>query len=331
MEEAMNILVLDVAADSEGALSVLNQYYDKFMKDSKNNYYICVSVPKLESQKNIKVLSFPWVKKTWLHRIVFDFICTRKLIKKNNIDYIFSLQNIGVLFTNTPQAIYLHQALPYSKQRIKLSESIKIWIYQNVISKLISKSIKKAEKVIVQTQWMKDAVISKEKVNASKIEIVSPNYEVTASKKFLQSNYQNTFFYPAANYIYKNHIVVFQAVNLLLDSGINNFKVILTLDESSLPKNCRELHSKCKDNIVLLGRISNEKVLDLYTSSVLIFASFIESFGLPLLEARSTDTPIIVSDMPYSREILKGYDKAQYFEYCDSKELSLLIKSFCNM
>ena len=41
-----------------------------------------LSTPKFEDAKNIKILIFPWVKKSWIHRIYFDKILLKKLIKK---------------------------------------------------------------------------------------------------------------------------------------------------------------------------------------------------------------------------------------------------------
>lgn len=55
----MNILVLDVAASSGGASSMLQQYYSEFQEDTKNTYILCVSTPKLASTGNVTVLRYP--------------------------------------------------------------------------------------------------------------------------------------------------------------------------------------------------------------------------------------------------------------------------------
>ena len=65
----MRILVYDVAASSGGALTVLNSFYEEFCKDTKNEYIFVLSVCKLKEQPHIKVLNFPWIKKSPLQRM----------------------------------------------------------------------------------------------------------------------------------------------------------------------------------------------------------------------------------------------------------------------
>jgi len=324
----MRTLVVDVAADSGGALIILKQYYEEFLKDQENEYIFVVSVVDLEPKENIQIEKLPWVKKSWLHRLWFDNVYGKKLVKKHKVDKIFSLQNTLLNGVNLPQELYLHQPLPYSVYRFSLSENKKLWVYQNIISRKISKSVKRAQKVIIQTKWMKDSVIKKDKVEESKIEIIAPKYLIKIKNKFSESNFNNLFFYPADDYIYKNHKVILEAIKLLKNEGITNFKVVLTLSEDNLPRNCKELYSEVRDQIILLGKITHEQVMDYYSKSVLIFPSYIETFGLPLLEAKTTESPIIASDTLFSHEILDGYEKAVFIDPFDSIKLKENIKSY---
>ena len=90
----MRILVYDVAASSGGALTVLNSFYEEFCKDTKNEYIFVLSVCELKEQPHIKVLNFPWIKKSPLHRMYFDQVLAHKLVKKYHADKVLSLQNI---------------------------------------------------------------------------------------------------------------------------------------------------------------------------------------------------------------------------------------------
>jgi glycosyltransferase involved in cell wall biosynthesis len=55
-----------------------------------------------------------------------------------------------------------------------------------------------------------------------------------------------------------------------------------------------------------------------YQTRAVIFPSEIETFGLPLIEARSTNTPVLAIDLPYAREVLNGYANVKYFESVDA-------------
>jgi len=90
----MRILVYDVAASSGGALTVLNSFYEEFCKDTKNEYIFVLSVCELKEQPHIKVLNFPWIKKSPLHRMYFDQVLAHKLVKKYHADKVLSLQNM---------------------------------------------------------------------------------------------------------------------------------------------------------------------------------------------------------------------------------------------
>ncbi|MEG0980041.1 MAG: glycosyltransferase [Oscillospiraceae bacterium] len=326
----MKTLVIDVAADSGGALSILNQYYDEFSKDTENEYVFCVSLNSLKETNNMTIEELHWVKKSWLHRLWFDYIYSHKLIKKYKVDNVFSLQNTLVPMTKIPQTLYLHQSLPFCDYKFKFSENKKFWVYQNLIGKLIHKSVKRANKVIVQTQWMKDAVLAIDKIEESKIEILPPEIKINVVNFFDMSRFTKTFFYPASNYIYKNHKVLLEAALKLKEQNINDFNIIFTLTNENLPKDCREIYNKVKENIELVGSITHDEVMNYYSKSVLVFPSYIETFGLPLLEAKESKSPIIASDMPFSREILDEYDKVSYFDAFSSEELSELLKKYCN-
>ena len=101
----MKIMVFDVPADSGGALTILNQYYDKAVKDTENEWIFIISTPILKSKMNVKVVNFPWVKKSWFHRLYFDIgnpyleeshRCTRnqRLLNKRDLDGLFYMDHI---------------------------------------------------------------------------------------------------------------------------------------------------------------------------------------------------------------------------------------------
>lgn len=87
----------------------------------------------------------------------------------------------------------------------------------------------------------------------------------------------------------------------------------------------RELAAVAKDfrlPVKFIGFLSREEVFDWYSKSILLFPSYIESFPLPLREARLTGAPILASDMPFSREILHNYEKSKFYKITDAEKLA---------
>ena len=326
----MNILVLSMAATEGGALSIMNNLYNE-IKESSNDvhWYFLVSLPQLENLDNVSVLRYPWVKKNWFNRLYFDNVIAKKIVKENNIDYVFTLQNTTIFNVDIPQILYLHQPLPFVDKRYKINEDLKFWVYQNVIAKIIKKSLKQADKIIVQTNWLKDAVLKllPEK-KAEDIIFSQPKINVD---KIIESNYDytNKFFYPAFAFKYKNHKMIVEAAKILKAKHLD-YTVDFTLD-SDAEVFVSELSNEVKSlklPINFLGIIKQEEVFERYSSSVLVFPSEIETFGLPLLEARLSKSIVLALNTPFARQILKDYPNAYLFE--DEKELASLMKKVIN-
>ena len=322
----MNIMVFNVPAETVGALSILNEFYDEIRnyEDKSINWTFVLSKPDLKETGNISVLRFPWIKKSWVHRMYFDTFLAPKLISKYKIDKVISYQNILVPNVNVNQTLYVHNCLPFIDYKFTLKENPRLWIYQNIMSRKIIKSIRKADEVIVQTNWMKKAILDKVNIKSEKIVVVPPkinldikHYFKPDGKSFL------TFFYPASEFVYKNHKIIVEVCKKLKNEGFTNFQVVFTLngDENN---NIKALYKDIKEHqlpIEFVGNLEREEVFEYYTRSVLLFPSYVETFGLPLLEAKMYRGIIIASNCPFSHEILDGYKNVYFFEPFNVNEL----------
>ncbi|KQL36905.1 glycosyltransferase [Psychrobacillus sp. FJAT-21963] len=331
----MNIMVIDVPAESGGALSVLNDFYKEVVEhDSKDiNWIFVLSTPALKETKKIKILNFPWIKKSWGHRFYFDQVIAPKLVKEYRIDKVFSLQNVVIPRVVCEQVLYVHQSLPFVDYKFSFKENKLFWVYQKIIGKNIIKSIKKAEKVIVQTEWMKKACIEKTQIQASKIEVIPPIINVEIERYFESSEKSlSTFFYPASGLLYKNHQLILNACRDLKSRTNKHFEIILTLTGNENPY-VEDLYRQVQREhlpISFEGPKTRREVFELYTQSILIFPSYIETFGLPILEVRLHKGIIFAANTSFAKEILKGYENAKFFEVFDSKELSILMYKILN-
>jgi len=328
-------MVFDVPAENGGALTILNDFYQETLSciDKQINWFFVVSKPLLEEKENIKVLRFPWIKRSWVHRLYFDHIIAPTLVKRYNVDKVFSLQNVVVPNIDKYQILYLHQSLPFVDYKFKLSENIKFWVYQNLISRSIIKSLKKADKVIVQTNWMKRACQESADVVNEKIYVIPPEVHLEC-KDFYEPNQELilTFFYPASALTYKNHKIIVKACKALLYLNIKNFKVIFTLTGNE-SKYIRDLYEEVKIMglpIEFVGSLTRDQVFQMYTKSILLFPSYIETYGLPLIEAKMHRGIILASDSSFSHEILDNYENAYFFDPFTSDDLVHLMRSILN-
>ncbi len=330
-ELLMRIMVFDVAAESVGALSILHDYHGDVVRRAEEGkrWFFVLGRADLPESENIKVLRFPWVKKSWFHRLFFDWFVAPRLVKQYEINKVLSLQNLTVPRVREPQTIYLHQSLPFSGYRFSLFEEPLFWTYQNIIGRMILHSIKKADAVIVQTQWMKTACMERAKCSESKFRVHPPRITIVP-KAFFEPSTQSlsTFFYPAAPFSYKNHRMLLETCKILKKQGAPDFEVHFTFSGSE-NRLAGELVEKSRKNgfpVKFLGSLTRDEVFEYYTRSVLLFPSYIETFGLPMLEAKLHRGVILASDCPFSHEILDGYQRACFFDPMNPDELAIRIK-----
>ena len=318
----MRIVVNDIAASKGGAMTVLKDFYQCVKENDRENEWIFLLSDKyLEETENIKVITLPEIKKSGFKKLIFDFFTGKKFIKSLEPDVVFSMQNIITFGLKVPQVIYMHQSIPFQSVKnfsfFKGSER-KIAVIQHLIGFIIKMSIKRADKTIVQTRWMREAVLQKCKITEDKIVNILPTVKDVASIVKREDFDKNRFFYPTAPAMYKNNAAVFAADKILREEGIEH-KIVLTLPPE-----------KSVGQVECVGRLPYEQVLTEYSKSTLIFPSYIETIGLPLAEARAVGSIVLASDCPFCREVLEGYENAYFFKYDDHGELVRLMKAVIN-
>lgn len=86
-------------------------------------------------------------------------------------------------------------------------------------------------------------------------------------------------------------------------------------------------HSPVRKNVHQLGFVSEEKLRELYaTSAAVVFPSFYEGFGLPVLEALEFRTPILTSQNSVMQDI--AGDVAFYFDPKSPDSIAKVLENF---
>lgn len=348
----MRIVVNDIAASNTGALSILRDFYNYIKRDENRDietesglerleWVFLLSGPYIEERDNIRLITLPGVK-GHRKRLDFELRYGGAYIMSLKPDVYFSVQNTLTRGVKCKSVVYVHQPLCFQRVKnfslFKASER-EYAVYQHIIGRLIYSAIKRADRTIVQTEWMRDEAIRRTKVSGEKVVKITPDICIDPIPEVFSGEFSGKrFFYPSGNMLYKNHACLVRAVRLLLQQGIKDFEVILTLTEDELLRICPEAEGLIAENggnypgsradtgIVCAGRLPREEVLSYYRKSVLVFPSYIESFGYPPAEAKAVQGAILASDTPSSLEVLSGYDRAFYFDPFEPKELCELMK-----
>lgn len=328
----MKILVYDVAAEDGGGLFILKQFYnDVLLRNDDNQWFFLVSNDSIKSKGNIIVKEYDYVKKSYLHRWLFESIKLKTILKKIKPDLVISLQNMPIKRFNGKQFIYLHQSLQFCPKRFSLfkSEERGLAFRQKIICNIYKKNLSKADHIFVQTNWIKDSTKKWLKIHGDKITIVPISVNmINDIKRKYEGQTSRVFFYPARAEKYKNHEVIIEACRKLISSGVMDFKVIFTINKEDGPYSAKIIELSKGLPIEFIGNVPYKEIWKYYAKTILLFPSYLETCGLPMLEVRAIGGRVIASDMPFSHENLDGYENVTFFPYDNSDELAQKMKLY---
>ena len=133
------------------------------------------------------------------------------------------------------------------------------------------------------------------------------------------------FLYPATADKHKNHLKLLLAWKLLHESGVCE-QLHLTVEGN---RKVLELISQLQNigvSIVNHGHLSPGQLSSLYSScAALIYPSYLESFGLPLLEAKAMGLPVIASEIDYVRDVV---EPAETFDPHSAVSITRAVRRF---
>lgn len=319
----MKILVYDVAAEDGGGLLLLKEFHEAAKTaPSHIKWVFLTSLPELEEAPNIEVRRYPEVKRSWLSRLNFEHRQLPRIIEETKPDLVISLQNMPVKRCKVRQFVYLHQSLQYCPKKFSFfrKEERALAIRQKLIGWMIKNAMPKAEHIFVQTQWIKDATCAWLKRPAEEVTVVPVKLREDVPVVPFEGESSKDFFYPARAEAYKNHQCIVDACRILQSRGLEDYRVILPLQPGGFTESIRQQAAGLP--IEILGAISYEEVWKHYSKATLLFPSYLETCGLPMLEAKMAGSRILASDMPFSHEALDGYPNARFFPYNDPTKLA---------
>ncbi len=284
-----------------GGLTILKSLLDE-LKFRKNTYiYLdkraCINI---DSPSNLNIV---FIKNSFLTRF-FHEIKLRLLLRSE--DLLIRLGNLPPVFPLKSKVIVFIQNryLVDSKSLAGFDFLVRLRIgVERYWFKIFSRNV---DEYIVQTPTMKKLLI--EKIGKSKkvyeialIGKISPLDKINERMKSL------VFIYPASGEPHKNHR------NLILAwcelSNKNIFPpLVITLCPVKFSNLCNWINNLVeiyKLNVTNVGLVAQDKMHDLYkNSTVLIYPSNFESFGLPLVEAKALGLKILASELDYVRDLI---------------------------
>jgi len=290
--------------------------------DEEYIYYIFCSVeylPDIYKKKNINFI-FPRYK-TGLFRLYWDYLGLKKWSVSNNIipSLIVSLQNTTIIFDKeTPQISYIMQSIPFVDVSWNVFNKTErqLWFYKNIYPFFMGLNLSQDHYVVTQAKWIKEKFSKKFNFPMNRIYPIRPIVKIGSSnnkQKFNRDEYN--IFCPSSPFIYKNNVEIANALGYLRSKNqdISNLRVFITFeckDDIELTEVINR--HNLERNFVFTGRLTYEDMLKYYNGcDLVVFPSYLETFGLPLLEAAAFGKPLLCANEAYAMEVIDDYEGAK--------------------
>lgn len=326
------IVVSAVNLIEGGTLNILLNFL-VYLKSRSDLKVILLLNPliKLQTEKfhSFKKVYFSYPKKSWFLRLIFEYGHSYTISKSIKPDIWISLHDITPFIDRKiVSCVYCHNPSPFHYLRIRDFWNLKFVLFCLFYRYLYGINIHRNFKVIVQQDWIREKFETL--YNLKNILVCRPDLLVYKGKKPLKKNIGTKekplkFIYPSLLRTFKNFEIIIDAFIELENLGYTDKKVSIDLTIS--PKGSlysRFLFRRAKNCslIKFVDKIENIEVINRFQrGSHLIFPSLLETWGLPLTEARNCGSLILAADLPYSRETLRGYNKVFYFDPNNKYEL----------
>lgn len=194
---------------------------------------------------------------------------------------------------------------------VKGSFTVMTTLWKNFITHL---SVRKANKIIAITSFVKDEILKYYNLNIDKIDIIYNGFNNFGKQTINYDNISNIIInYGKKNYILtvstisprKNIDGLIKAFNLIKEEL--DYNLIVVGKNGWLYESVVNLVNdlNLKDRVIFTGAVNDDELKFLYkNSNVFIYPSFYEGFGLPPLEAMSYGIPCIVSNTTCIPEVV---------------------------
>ncbi len=321
--------------------------------DNRNEYYIFLLKKDYNSltyhSGNFKkvVADFKWYG--FEEQIKFP-----PLLRKYNLDLVHFPHFSVPIFYKEKFVVTIHDLIhqKFSMQRVTTHGPILYKVKQLGYKKVFGDAIKRSEKILVPSNFVKNQLINKWWVKAEKImvsheavegQIIAIATHCTQNKidqvlkKFkINGSY---IFYVGNAHPHKNVeglIAAFRQLKVKSQKSKvknNDLKLILAGQDhyfwERIKKELQESRVRSPEDIIFTGHVSDEEMVALYKSAeCFVMPSLEEGFGIPILEAMACSCPVVSSNGGSLPEV--GGDACIYFDPHNIDDMAEKISLLCH-
>jgi glycosyltransferase involved in cell wall biosynthesis len=230
-------------------------------------------------------------------------------LKKIKADVFVSPDGYCSLTTKTPQCLvvhdlgFLHHPEAYKKSHV------------NFLKRNTPKYLNKAKSIVTVSQFSKDDILKHYKIEAAKIDVVyngvkdifhplSFDEKDAVKEKYTEG--REYFLYLGAIQPRKNLINLLKAFSIFKKRLQSSMKLVIAGRLAWKNEEFLQLIQtyKYRSDVILTGYIQEEELPSLIGAAyALVYPSFFEGFGVPVVEAMKCEVPVLTSEKTSMQEV----------------------------
>jgi glycosyltransferase involved in cell wall biosynthesis len=310
--------------------------------DQINKYYVLLKSSNFDIWKPLKPN---------FHRVLADArwytpkeqFLIPQVLRKINPDLTHFPANAAPIITPGKIVLTIHDLIQVQSTDISSStkSSFVFGVKRLAFKAALFRSARRAHKIIVPTNAIKDRVATDLKIPADKIAVT---YEAPDEKFFTWGEKKISKFEKES--VLKKHMIkppfLLYVGNVYPYKNLNRLVDALALLPKEISLACvgrrtpfhEKLNSFVKEKglgsrVVMPGFVSDEDMAVLYhAAAAYAFPTLSEGFGLPAVEAMASRLPVVCSDIPVLKEVCG--DNAEYFDPDDPLNIASKVSKVLN-
>lgn len=278
--------------------------------------------------ERVQCIAYPQAKRSWLQRLWLEWFGFDDVCRQYQPDLWLSLHDITPRVRARRQAVYCHNPAPFYRLTVReawLEPTLLLfnWFYGS----LYGVNIQRNHAVVVQQGWLRDEF--RRRYGHSTVLVAHPSTSASLAVDvcLTESLGRTVFLYPALPRVFKNIELLCEAVALLPAEISRRIEMRFTLDGTE-NRYARELVRRFSavTGVRFLGRQGREQMAKHYAEAdVILFPSKLETWGLPITEAKALGKSLLVADLPYAHETVGSYEKVSFLSVSDAAAWSQAI------
>lgn len=320
-----HLVVSAVGLTEGGTLTVLIDSLDAAAATLGDEWRITALVHdrRLIANPRVQTIAFPRAKRRWANRIWLEWVGLRGLSRELKADLWLSLHDMTPLVEAKRQAVYFHNPSPFYRPSLTEARFDPVFFaFNKLYMRLYAKFVHRNDAIIVQQSWLRDAF--RRRLGHPNIVVAHPTGQAMKGGAARRTGAVTLrrptpdrplrLLYPALPRVFKNVEVLCEAWKLLPPELARLVDLRLTFDGEE-GRWARELADRYGGltGVNLLGRRDRAQMTAEYEGcDLVLFPSRLETWGLPISEAKSFGKPLLVADLPYAHETVGTYDAVSF-------------------